>query len=123
MIVVGVDPGRVTGLCAFEDGEFREGVEAKSYDEVVSFIHRLDPDVVVIEDFRVRRGQPSDYHPSIRMIGVVDFLCQRRRTPMVVQSPSILRMTLGDQIVLHRSRHVRAAAAHVSYYTRKHATT
>jgi hypothetical protein len=57
------------------------------------------------------------------MIGVVDFLCQRRRTPMVVQSPSILRMTLESQRGIHASRHVRAAAAHVSYYARKHAAT
>ena len=117
--VVGVDPGRVTGMCAFEDGRFVEGAETRSYDGVVKFILDFRADVVVIEDFRVRRGQPSDYHPSIRTIGVVEYVCQCNGIPLIIQSPSILRFTLEAQKGLHRSRHVKSAAAHVSYYLKK----
>jgi len=119
MVIVGIDPGATTGMCAFTDREFTTGREGRGYQDVVRFISDHAPDEVVIEDFRINRSKPAEYHSPIRMIGVVEFVCEQRGIPMVTQSPSILRLTLPLARGMHPSRHVRSACAHVLYRLRK----
>jgi len=120
MRIVGVDPGVTTGLCVFnDDGEFITGCEASSYNEVDEFIWRHKPKVVVIEDFRINRNKPAEYHAPIRMIGVVEYICWHRGIHMVVQSPSILKLSLPHTEGMHKSRHVRSACAHVVYHLKR----
>jgi len=115
-VVVGVDPGVTTGLCAYVDGEFAGGEEATTYGQVEKFISLWQPYTIVIEDFVLRRGRACEYHAPIRMIGVVEYICGLRGIPMVVQSPSILGMTRHLVQGVHRSEHVRSACAHVVYH-------
>lgn len=121
MIVVGIDPGKTTGMCVFTDGEFTHGREATDYDGIARYISEWSPSVVVIEDFALRRGRPSDYHSPIRTIGVVEYLCDLSGIAMVLQSPAILKLTLPRVAGLHKSRHVRSAAAHATYYLHREA--
>lgn len=113
MRIVGVDPGVTTGLCSFIDGVFVAGCEASSYNEVDRFIEKHSPKEIVIEDFRINRSKPAEYHAPIRMIGVVEYICEQRGIRMVLQSPSILKLSLPHVEGMHRSRHVRSACAHV----------
>lgn len=115
-VVVGVDPGVTTGLCAYVDGEFAGGEEATTYGQVEEFISLWQPYTIVIEDFVLRRGRACEYHVPIRMIGVVEYICGLRGIPMVVQSPSILGMARHLVQGVHRSEHVRSACAHVVYH-------
>jgi hypothetical protein len=119
MRIVGVDPGVTTGLCLFVNGAFIKGREARGYLDVETFIGSADPKVVVIEDFRINRSRPAEYHAPIRMIGVVEYLCGQRGISMVLQSPSILRLSLPHVEGIHRSRHVRSACAHVFYFLKR----
>ena len=119
MRIVGVDPGVTTGLCYFVDGAFANGREASDYFGVEAFIAVADPKVVVIEDFRINRNKPAEYHAPIRMIGVVEYICEQRGIRMVLQSPSILKLSLPHVEGVHRSRHVRSACAHVFYYLKR----
>jgi len=119
MIVVGVDPGRTTGLCVFADGRFTEGREARTYTEVRDYIDYWWPDLTIVEDYKIRPHKGSDYHPPIRMIGAVDFMCEERRLRAMIQSPSATTLTIGMTRGMHKSRHVRSACAHVIYYLKK----
>jgi hypothetical protein len=118
MIVVGIDPGRVSGMCVFRDG-FTGGREARTHIEIRDFIDFWVPEVVVIEEFHVRPGRNSDYGPPIKVIGAVELICAERDIRMALQSPSVLTFALRMATGLHKSRHVRSACAHVIYYLRK----
>ena len=119
MVVVGIDPGITTGMCAMSEGRLVAGGEATTYKAVERFIVRHSPTEVVVEDFRINRSRPAEYHAPIRMIGVVEYLCEEWGIPMVLQSPSILTLSLPLADGMHRSRHVRSACAHVLYRLRK----
>jgi len=118
MKIVGVDPGVSTGLACFSSGYFIDGSVGMNYDEIEEYILSREPDIVVVEDYIARKG-PNTYHPPIRVIGVVEWICSRNHIPMVIQSPSILRFTLDRVKHLHKSPHVRSASAHVVYYLSK----
>lgn len=120
MRILGIDPGKTTGVALIRNGNFIRGEETRGYQETISWIFDEHPDVVVIEDFQIRPRKPSLYHPSIRMIGVVEYVCQMCQTPMIIQSPSILRLTLNAARGLSKSPHICSAAAHAMYYWRKH---
>jgi hypothetical protein len=119
MRIVGVDPGRTTGLCVFTKKGFSYGEEALEYRDIQRFIRKWNPNTVVMEDFRIRRGQPVDYHSPIRVMGVVECLCIEEEIGLVIQSPSILSMALPRVNGIHPSPHVRSACAHVVYYLHK----
>ena len=118
MRIVGVDPGVSTGLATFSEDCFIGGEVGMSYDDIEKYIISERPDIVIVEDYIARKG-PNTYHPPIRVIGVVEWICNRNHIPMVIQSPSILRFTLDRVKHLHKSPHVRSASAHVVYYLSK----
>jgi predicted RNase H-like nuclease (RuvC/YqgF family) len=122
MRIFGIDPGVTTGLAVVEDGVFVEGRESMTYDGVIDWLTKLQPDTVAIEDFQIRPGKPCLYHPSIRMIGVVEYACQRMELNFRIQSPSILKIMLANTKGISKSPHIRSAAAHALYCWRKNGT-
>jgi hypothetical protein len=119
MVVVGIDPGRVTGLCVFGDAALQTGREARTYIEIRDFIDLWAPEAVVIENYLVRPSRHSDYAHPIKVIGAVELICDERGIQIIYQSPSILRFTQKSARGMHKSRHVRSACAHVIYYLKK----
>ena len=117
-VVMAIDPGVTTGIAIYTNGDFH-GCEVTSYAEVAELIKERAPNTVVIENFIVRKGKPGLYHPSIRMIGVVDFICIKRGIKFVIQSPSILPMMKNEIPDSLKSPHVRSAASHLIYYLKK----
>jgi len=116
--IIGIDPGVTTGVAIYQNGSLRGG-EITSYREIADLLESERPEIVVIEDFYIRRGKPSIYHPSIRMIGVVEYLCQELEIKFIIQSPSILT---AMRWILPRgtgSPHVKAAMCHLLYHLKK----
>ena len=120
MIIMGVDPGVTTGIAIYIDDDYH-GWEMRSYQDAVELINIYQPEVIVIENFLVRHGKPSIYHPSIRMIGVMEYICQERDIKYVIQSPSILKAILPIVPDTIKSPHIRSATAHIIYYLSKQA--
>jgi Holliday junction resolvasome RuvABC endonuclease subunit len=119
MRIVGVDPGVTTGLCSFDGNSCICGREVASYHEIDKFITEQSPKVVVMEDFYINRSKPAEYHAPIRVIGVVEYICEQRGIHLVMQSPAILKLSLSRAEGMHRSRHVRSACAHVIHFLRR----
>lgn len=116
--IIGIDPGKSTGLCVFDDGEMIYGKEAHSAEEVIDFIDEYDPDLVVMEDFIVSR-RPSNAKEPIKVIGVVEFHCRKKGIKIDLQSPSVLTLMMKRADGLHGSIHVRSSCAHVLYNIEK----
>ena len=122
MIIVGVDPGVTTGLCCLTlDGEEirSSGKEARSIEDIVVFIKKSAPDVIVVEDFIVGR-HAVEYKVPLKIIGVLEYLFPRRGIKVVVQSPSILYgMRNVSEIEFTTSPHIKSACMHALYYIKK----
>jgi len=116
--IVGIDPGLTTGLCFFQDGKLADTGEAMSGQEIAEFIDQHDPQVVVMENYIVGK-RPSRPKEPLKVIGVVEYLCQEQGIRLVIQSPSILSQMMQRADGMHQSKHVRAACAHVLYYLEK----
>lgn len=115
--VVGVDPGKSTGLCAVQGGVIVAACVAQSYAEVQQFLSTWchEGATVVVEDF-VLGARPASAKDPIKMIGVVEFICEREGLHLVMSSPSILQRMLPRVRGAHPSPHVRSAYAHVLHY-------
>ena len=114
-VVVGVDPGKVIGACAFKGDSLYMGGEFRGLGEISKFIEAMAPDVVVVEEFYMGSAKVN-YREPIQVIGAVKLTCEVLGIPVVMQSPGILQQTKHLTKGLHPSRHVRSAASHVLYY-------
>lgn len=116
--IVGIDPGLTTGLCFFRDGEFVDGEEAMTTEDIGDYIALRNPDLVVAEDYIVGK-RPSRPKEPLMVLGAVAFICGDRDIPLVIQSPSVLSFMKGKAVGHHKSKHVQSACSHVLYYLKK----
>ena len=114
-MIVGIDPGVTTGLVAVKGTEIVDASEDTVYGAIANFIDRWRPEVVIVEDY-ILGPRPGLAKPAIKVLGVVEYLCQQRHIPLIVSSPAILRGMLPRVKGSHPSRHVRSAYAHVLKY-------
>lgn len=112
--IIGVDPGKTTGLCLYDGDKFIYGKEAESLHEVGVFLCAYG-NVVVAEDFIVSR-RPSEAKLPLKVLGVVEYICHVGGFSLHIQSPSILKAMLPRVKQLSTSPHIRSACAHVEYY-------
>lgn len=120
MRVVGIDPGKHIGMCLYQEGEYRAGLEAHGMRELSQTLRGWAPDLVVAEDFRGGYAHTNHRDP-LMALGAVALICEDDGLDLVLQSPAILRTRLPLAEGLHPSRHVRCAAAHVIHFLRKQA--
>jgi|APSaa5957512622_1039677.scaffolds.fasta_scaffold11837_1 hypothetical protein len=118
MNIVGIDPGKTTGLCLYSGSDFIYGCEVEAVSEVIAFICLYNPKVVVIEDIVIGK-RPSSVKAPLEILGVVKYVCETREIECVVQSPSSLHLMLPKVKSLSKSPHIRSACAHVTYYLMK----
>ena len=117
--IMGIDPGLTTGLCLYSGtGQFIDGREAKSAMEVANYILEHMPDLIVMEDYIVS-PRPSRPKEPLKIIGVVEFLCEENVIKLKMQSPSVLSRMI-KRISTVPSPHIRSACAHVLYYLVSH---
>lgn len=97
--VVGLDPGETTGVCVFTGvsmttvGQISTGQMPLAASRLREFILGHDPDVVVIEDYRVYKWK-ADQHAwaelhTPKLIGALHYICHIMKIPVVFQSAQV----------------------------------
>lgn len=128
--ILGVDPGNSTGVVVanyLKPTELPTITYAETilYDTIIpDLIKILDchkPDVVVVEDFAVRRskalGLSFDRLEVVRVIGIVKALTFLRSLPMILQRPvDVSRSLVEDEMKKELRHHERSAYKHIKYY-------
>lgn len=90
--VLAIDPGLATGLAKWwgPSGEFESSIEP--YPLIETRLEQLIPfmDAVACETFTIsaRTAQLTRQNEPIELIGVVKYLCRKRKIPLIMQSPS-----------------------------------
>ena len=117
MKVAGVDPGRRTGIALFSGGFLIEACERTSVEGVVKWLVASNPDVVVIEDFRLRPGQLPEVLKNdptlhtVRVIGACIAWCLLEKKEFLLSPPFIGKIisdgVLRDMGLYRSSRHER----------------
>ena len=114
MLIVGVDPGKTTGMCQFVNGEYENGAEIHSLSEVYRWLEIYEPEVIILEDFQ--GGIMRNSKDPLMVIGVVRAYAERHDRRLMIQSPVIQGIHTAGARRMHSSRHVRSAISHVLYY-------
>lgn len=120
MLIIGVDPGGTTGICALRPPlELLAVSEEKDRAAVTAWIRLHKPDAVVIEEFRPHEGLPPWAPlPAPKVIALLE---SDERLNVVRQSPSIKRH-IPDALLraagLYQvgKPHANDAIRHAAYY-------
>lgn len=115
MKVLAFDPGETVGVALYDDGEVTGGT-VKTYSEIAELIVMHRPSTVVIENFFIRRGKPSNYSSAIKQIGMIEYVCEQHGLQYILQSPAILRVMMKHVSDSVKISHTRSATAHLMYY-------
>lgn len=132
MRVVGIDPGETTGICCLQGGKFiaAEQLPTKELlpgiDEVAGWLKEYDPDVVVMEDYRVYSWE-SDKHKwaalhTPKLIGAVHTICYYQRRPLTLRMAQAAKGFVTDKkleewgLYKKAKRHSRDALRHAIYH-------
>lgn len=126
------DPGDHTGWC-FRDreGNVSGGTIGRDHVEVANLLEKVAPDLVVFERFNLYPQMAqhlawNSFYPC-EVIGVIRYLCMKKRIPIIEQAPSIKKYFGGfkdDWEILKHSEgfklteHVKDAYQHLKYYER-----
>lgn len=109
MIVIGIDPGRQTGIAVYHDGELVELLTV-SPDEIVA-MSRYAPETVVIEDSRLqsavfpRAVAPRAMLKIARNVGEIDQICRRIEALCETAGIELIRVSpLGKGAKLNAAR-------------------
>jgi len=118
MKIIGIDPGRTTGTCEYSEGKFLCGQEFADPLRLLGYLTYIHPDQIVMEDFIIG-PRPSAAFEPVALIQLVKWLSGAFNIPLCMQSPSVLTMMKKHVATVHKSPHVRSAAAHVEYFIRR----
>lgn len=97
MKLLAIDPGGMNGVAWWDEDNYQlAGFNQVKIDDFTIWLenHVPKPDVIVIEDFRLRKGkalqQSGSNMPASQVIGMVDSYCKRNGIKMVKQPAYIL---------------------------------
>lgn len=123
--IVGVDPGKTTGIMSFtvlEDGTV-SCIEPLQLDFIGAGLYlsqRLkEGDIVACESYRFMPKKAQDYSAP-EVIGLVRYFCSRLGSDLIMQTPSAVKSLVSNE-VLRRSGlyvqgdHARDASRHAVY--------
>lgn len=127
-----IDPGEVhCGVAIFEAGVCVETNEVRP-SALYGMIERMLLNAVVIEEFRLypdkAKVQGYSQLKTVEVIGVVRYLCERERIPLIEQGASIKKVAkaqmtargVGNLAVTQKSGgHAADAVLHGWYYTNR----
>lgn len=137
MVILTFDPGESTGwICAtFESGtliDIKGGTAPSDHRRVAEIIEVNVPDVIVLESFKLypklaQNGTMNwnSFYPC-EVIGVIKYVAQIKKIPVVQQSPSVKRFSGGIHVQMWKSvrkitditEHTKDAFLHLRYYMR-----
>ena len=125
MKIMSFDPGETTGFAVLDTdtGSWMTGVIGL-WHTIDSLLDCHKPDVVVFESFKLYPDKAhtqvwSDF-PAVKVIGVIEYLCEKKKVPVHSQSASqakCLSFNTGDQSKL--SNHEYDALRHAVLYARR----
>ncbi len=115
MKIVGIDPGKTTGLCLFEDTKFIKGQEAELLIDIYTFLRDSSPDILVIENFSIGSAKVN-YRDPIEVIGAVKLYADVNGIKTAFQPASILVNIDKYSKGISVSKHIRSACTHVIHY-------
>ena len=118
MKVLAFDPGETVGVALYDDGAVTGGT-VKTYSEIAELITAHRPSTVIIENFFVRRGKPSNYSSAIKQIGVIEYVCEQQKLQCILQSPTILQVMMKHVHDEVKISHIRSAVSHLLYFLLK----
>jgi len=126
--VLAIDPGKTTGWAFVVGGAYDGGLFA-SWSGVDILLDTFQPDVVVVESFRLfphmAKTLIGSTFPTVEVIGVVKYLAKLRDIPLVLQEPSearqIRRFPPRECLPIKRklSPHEKSALRHALLYLRR----
>lgn len=125
------DPGDHTGWCFRDrDGRVTGGTCGKHHREVAERIQVFGPDIVVLERFNLYPQMAkslawNSFYPC-EVIGVIRYLCDRYKIPIVEQAPSVKKYFGGFQPDWDKlkelsrcvTEHTKDAYMHLKYFER-----
>jgi len=122
MILIGVDPGLQTGYAVLDDDKVGLGA-VDLWHGLDALIDRKLPDAIIVENFRLfphmARTLIGNELLTVRVIGVLQYLCEQRGIKLVFQEPSV---KAGLNIIKQpglRIEHPYDALAHIIYYLKQ----
>jgi len=102
-MIIAVDPGKITGLCTYDAGEFRswqtecwDAIEQvhellKDHSPPTPYAPRQEIEAVVCEDYLITPGtlrKTRGENWSMHSIGALMYLCRIFEVPFVLQTPA-----------------------------------
>lgn len=116
MKIVGVDPGKTSGISIVEDGSVIEKHAAKSLHELYTILSLAlkDTDVLVVERFLYGfRYRGRNLEDPIKAIGVCELAAEEYDIKLKFSNPAILQGQKGPS---GEKRHCWAAEQHAMKY-------
>lgn len=135
MNILGIDPGRTTGLAVLLIDENKKARLNKAWTSLdVTAVEYYDyikaADIIIVEDFKVRPNKAKkgsfDWSPmeTPKIIGSIQTLAALIEKEVVLQQPTVKPMGYGfahlKYIKGKPGTHIQDAAAHAMYYAVKH---
>lgn len=92
MRIVGVDPGKTSGIALAIDGKVVMTREAKSLYDLFHYLGNIKPDVLVVEDFIPGfRWRSRNANDPLKAVGVCELYAQIWEIKYITSSPSKLQ--------------------------------
>lgn len=116
MRIIGIDPGKVSGVVLILDGEILNEGETTSLRGIYTSLDSFSPDVIVIENFIAGfRWRGRDAESPIKIIGVCELYAemQDREITIFRSNPSCLQ---GKVRPRGMSPHIFSARVHALSY-------
>ena len=124
------DPGESTGWVYLSHDDVLEGgTLPKSHIEVANCIYKYQPDLVVLESFKLYPGKASSlswnsFYPC-EVIGVIKYICDASNIKYIEQAPSVKKFA-GDfkedwydlKERVKTTEHTKDAYQHLKYFQR-----
>lgn len=128
-VLLSLDPGETTGWALFKDLKLQECGEIpyeNSMLDVVALINHLNPDVVVMEDYKVYGWKSSQHSWSdlytVRLIGAIELTCLQNDTVLYAQMAQGVKGFCSNKKLKQwgfykkSARHARDAVRHGCYW-------
>jgi len=123
--ILAFDPGETTGWACLRQGKVAGG-SFSLWSEVERLVDRARPDVVVVEDFLLYPNKMRQLKwnrlRTIRVIGVIEFVCQKRDIPCIFQLAKE-RLSIEVKEVRGFNIHATQALRHAILYASRSGDT
>lgn len=113
--IIGIDPGKTTGLVLYDGHMLVEAKEETDPFKVAQYVITKCPMDVIVEDFILLK-KASNAKDPLRIIHFVEYVCGIEGIDMHLQSPSILSIMKKRIPKDGPSPHTHSAQCHVEYF-------